>query len=101
MKIRAYQDEDNEALVALWQRVFLDDPPHNDPSQVITAKQAVDELIFIALEDGPIVGAVMAGYDDHPDWLYAAAVDHSMPTRNRSEPYTRLGRFASNGMHQS
>ena len=75
MKIRTYQDEDNEALVALWQRVFLDDPPHNDPSQVITAKRTVDDLIFIALKEDSIVGAVMAGYDGHRGWLYALAVD--------------------------
>ncbi|HIB06743.1 MAG TPA: GNAT family acetyltransferase, partial [Gammaproteobacteria bacterium] len=52
------------------------DPPHNDPSQVISAKRAVDDLIFVALEEDSIVGAVMAGYDGHRGWLYAVAVDH-------------------------
>ena len=60
----------------LWQRVFPDDPPHNDPSQVISAKRAVDDLIFVALEEDSIVGAAMAGYDGHRGWLYAVAVDH-------------------------
>jgi len=44
MKLRTYQDGDREALIALWQRVFPDDPPHNDPSQMIAAKRAVDDL---------------------------------------------------------
>ena len=77
MKLRTYEDNDREALIALWQRVFPDDPPHNDPSQMIAAKRAVDDLIFVALEDDSIVGAVMAGYDGHRGWLYAVAVDHA------------------------
>tara|TARA_B100000809_G_scaffold225605_1_gene236681 strand:+ start:187 stop:606 length:420 start_codon:yes stop_codon:yes gene_type:complete len=76
MKLRAYQNDDWQALIDLWQRVFPDDPPHNDPSQVISAKRAVDNLIFVALEEDSIVGAVMAGYDGHRGWLYAVAVDH-------------------------
>ena len=76
MKLRAYQNDDWQALIDLWQRVFPDDPPHNDPSQVISAKRAVDDLIFVALEEDSIVGAVMAGYDGHRGWLYAVAVDH-------------------------
>ncbi len=76
MKLRAYQNDDWQALIDLWQRVFPDDPPHNDPSQVISAKRAVDDLIFVALEKDSIVGAVMAGYDGHRGWLYAVAVDH-------------------------
>ena len=76
MKLRAYQNDDWQALIDLRQRVFPDDPPHNDPSQVISAKRAVDDLIFVALEEDSIVGAVMAGYDGHRGWLYAVAVDH-------------------------
>jgi len=76
MKLRTYQNGDWQALIDLWQRVFPDDPPHNDPSQVISAKRAVDDLIFVALEEDSIVGAVMAGYDGHRGWLYAVAVDH-------------------------
>jgi hypothetical protein len=76
MKVRTYHDADRQALIDLWQSVFPDDPPHNDPSQVISAKRVVDNLIFVALEEDSIVGAVMAGYDGHRGWLYAVAVDH-------------------------
>lgn len=76
MKVRTYHDGDRQALIDLWQRVFPDDPSHNDPSQVISAKRTVDNLIFVALEEDSIVGAVMAGYDGHRGWLYAVAVDH-------------------------
>jgi len=74
MNIRKYQPEDRNSLIQLWQRVFPDDPPHNEPSSVIDLKLAVDDLIFVAEETGNIVGACIAGYDGHRGWLYAVAV---------------------------
>ena len=43
----------------------------------VERRRAVDDLIFVALEEDAIVGAVMAGYDGHRGWLYAVAVDHA------------------------
>ncbi len=74
MNIRKFQKNDKVPLTRLWRRVFPDDPPHNDPSSVIEAKLAVDDLIFVAEIDGKIIGACMAGYDGHRGWLYAVAV---------------------------
>ncbi len=74
MNIRKYQEADHNSLIDLWSSVFPDDPPHNEPSVVIDAKLAVDDLIFVAEDDGKIVGACMAGYDGHRGWLYAVAV---------------------------
>lgn len=78
MIIRKYQAGDRETLIALWQHVFPDDPPHNEPSAVLEAKLAVDDLIFVAEDKDEIIGACMAGYDGHRGWLYAVAVkpDH-------------------------
>ena len=74
MNIRKYLENDQNSLVELWNIVFPDDPPHNEPSIVIEAKLAVDDLIFVAESNGKIVGACMAGYDGHRGWLYAVAV---------------------------
>ncbi len=74
MNIRKYRPEDKQQLVDLWQLVFPDDPAHNEPSRVIDAKLAVDDLIFVAEENEEIVGACMAGYDGHRGWLYAVAM---------------------------
>lgn len=74
MDIRAYRAEDREQLIDLWRTVFPDDPPHNEPSRVIDAKLAVDDLIIVAEQDGKLAGACMAGYDGHRGWLYAVAV---------------------------
>ena len=74
MIIRKYESNDRDSLIALWQEVFADDPPHNEPSKVIDAKLAVDDLIFVAESRNQIIGACMAGYDGHRGWLYAVAV---------------------------
>lgn len=74
MNIRKYRTDDRLALIELWNQVFPDDPPHNEPTKVIDAKLAVDDLIFVAELDEQIIGACMAGYDGHRGWLYAVAV---------------------------
>jgi ribosomal protein S18 acetylase RimI-like enzyme len=74
MNIRKFQDADRSSLIKLWNTVFPDDPPHNEPSIIIEAKLAVDDLIFVAEYDGKLIGACMAGYDGHRGWLYAVAV---------------------------
>lgn len=91
--IRKFQEQDRDLLIALWKRVFPDDPPHNDPAQVISAKLSVDDLIFVSEHGGQLVGACMAGYDGHRGWLYAVAVS---PEVRRNGTGTLLVRAALN-----
>lgn len=74
MNIRKFQDSDRSSLIELWKTVFPDDTPHNEPSIVIEAKLAVDDMIFVAEHEDKLIGACMAGYDGHRGWLYAVAV---------------------------
>ena len=67
MKIRSYSSKDRDQVITLWQNVFSDDSPHNEPSKVIDAKLAVDALLFVA-EDNDVI-------DGHRGWLYSVAVD--------------------------
>ena len=87
INVRKYQSQDKRALVALWKCIFPDDPTHNEPSRVLDEKLAVDDLIFIAEDNGRIVGACMAGYDGHRGWLYAVAV---LPDYRRKRIGTQL-----------
>jgi len=87
MKIRKYYPQDKPALINLWQTVFPNDPPYNNPDQVIQEKLKTDDLIFIAEADDKLIGACMAGYDGHRGWLYAVAV---LPEYRRSKAGTRL-----------
>ena len=91
MKIRKYRHQDRTRLVELWKRVFPDDPPHNEPSRVIDEKLTVDDLIFVAEDNGIITGACMAGYDGHRGWLYAVAV---LPEYRRKHIGSQLVNFA-------
>ena len=74
MNLRKFRQVDQDGLISLWSKVFPDDPPHNAPEIMIEAKLAIDDLIFVAEEEGHIIGACMAGYDGHRGWLYAVAV---------------------------
>jgi ribosomal protein S18 acetylase RimI-like enzyme len=89
MNIRKFQNSDKARLIELWRTVFPDDPPHNEPSSVLEAKIAVDDLIFIAENEGEIVAACMAGYDGHRGWLYAVAVDPAHRRKGIGEKLVR------------
>lgn len=81
--IRAFDDRDTEAVIALWEEAGLT-RPWNDPRRDIQRKlQVQPELFLVALDDTDgaeprIVGTVMAGYDGHRGWLYylATALSH-------------------------
>ncbi len=75
MEIRPYQDADFAGLDALWHEAFPNDPPRNRAAQSVPAKLAMnDDLLFVAVEHGEVLGSIMAGYDGHRGWLYSVAV---------------------------
>lgn len=75
MEIRPYQAGDFNGLDQLWREAFPNDPPRNRAEQSIPAKLAMkDDLLFVAVEDGDVIGSIMAGYDGHRGWLYSVAV---------------------------
>jgi ribosomal protein S18 acetylase RimI-like enzyme len=62
-------------VIALWDKVFGYEAAHNKPDLVIDKKvEFDDELFFVAVADGAVVGTVMAGYDGHRGWIYSVAV---------------------------
>ena len=97
MNIRKFMPSDQDDLIALWRRVFPDDPAHNEPAQVLQAKLEVDDLIFVAILDDKLVGACMVGYDGHRGWLYAVAV---APEARRSGVGAALVKQATGSLKQ-
>jgi ribosomal protein S18 acetylase RimI-like enzyme len=80
MEIRPFEDADEEAVIALWERCGLL-RPWNDPHKDIARKRLLQrELFLVGVEGGAIVGTVMAGYDGHRGWINYLAVD---PARRR------------------
>ena len=75
MQIRSCSEHDRPGVIALWEKVFPDDPPHNAPAKVFDAKLAMrDGMLFVATDSGSVIGTAMAGYDGHRGWLYTVAV---------------------------
>ena len=75
MHVRPCTRDDRSGVIALWERVFPDDPPHNAPAKVFDAKLAThDDMLFVATEEDAVIGTAMAGYDGHRGWLYTVAV---------------------------
>ena len=73
--VRAYEDADEEAIVALWDACFVEPRPWNQPRELIQRKVGVArDLFLVATLDRRIVGAVIAGWDGHRGWLYHLAV---------------------------
>jgi ribosomal protein S18 acetylase RimI-like enzyme len=73
--IAPYRAEHFAGVDALWREAFPDDPPWNAAAVAIPAKLAVQPELFLVAHDGDqVVGTIMAGYDGHRGWLYAAAV---------------------------
>jgi ribosomal protein S18 acetylase RimI-like enzyme len=75
VRIRAFEDRDEEAVVALWQRCGLL-RPWNDPRKDIARKRRVQRELFLVGElGGAVVGSAMGGYDGHRGWVNYLAVD--------------------------
>ncbi len=73
--IHPYDDtQHRDAVIALWRDVFNYPTAHNRPELALARKLAVDDLLFVAVAEGTVVGTTMAGYDGHRGWLYSVAV---------------------------
>ena len=79
--VRAYRDEDRAAVVEVWRSAGLV-RSWNDPHKDLERKLAADpEGLLVAVEDGVVVGTVMAGYEGHRGWIQYLGV---LPHRQRS-----------------
>ena len=79
LEIRPYESRDHTPVVALWQDVFPDDPPWNEPTSMIRRKLTVQpELFLVALVNGQVIGTVMAGFDGVRGWIHHLAVHRSL-----------------------
>jgi len=79
MDIRPYQESDQAAVATLWREAFPDSSQWNRPETDIQRKLAVQrELFLVAVLDGRVVGAAMAGYDGHRGWVHLVVVSPSV-----------------------
>ena len=74
LDISAFQESDQDAVVALWRECGLV-VPWNDPAKDIHRKLLVQRDMFLVGTLGSrLVATVMAGYDGHRGWVNYLAV---------------------------
>lgn len=75
MKIRPYQSDDRDAVIALWDECGLL-RPWNDPYLDIERKLSVQpELFLVGVDaDQKVIASAMAGFDGHRGWVNYLAV---------------------------
>ncbi len=74
MLIRAFEESDQDEVIALWSESGLV-VPQNDPAKDIARKLRVDrELFLVGIDQNTIVSTVMGGYEGHRGWINYLAV---------------------------
>lgn len=97
MEIRRYNESDFDGVQSLWEEAFPNDPPWNRAEKAVPAKLAFQpDLLLVGVEDGAVIGSVMAGYDGHRGWLYSVAVRKQ---NRRGGLGTALVRRAEQALH--
>ena len=76
--IRAYRDDDEDQVVALWHACGLT-KDYNPPAGDIAFCRATPTAeLFVAADGERVVATAMAGHDGHRGWLYYVAVEPAL-----------------------
>lgn len=75
MEIRAFEESDRSAVIALWQACGLTRPWNDPDADISFCMSKPESTILVGERDGRIVASVMTGHDGHRGWLYYLAVD--------------------------
>ena len=74
--IREFEEKDHSAVIKLWESLFKNDPPWNDPASIIKRKLAFQsELFMVGVDNQRVVATVLGGYDGFRGWVYHLAVE--------------------------
>jgi len=77
MKVRVYNEADQDAVISLWDECGLV-VPQNNPAKDIERKLKVDpDLFLVGTNENGIVATVMGGYEGHRGWINYLAVKPS------------------------
>jgi len=81
VEVRPFSPEDETEVVSLWVHCDLV-RPWNDPHKDILRKARVrPDLFLVGVENGRVIGTVMAGYEGHRGWINYLAVDPTLQRR--------------------
>jgi len=75
MDVRSFQPADLDAVIELWNTIWPDFAPHNDPLADIERKtEHTPDLLLVAEAEAGLVGTLMAGFDGHRGYINRLAV---------------------------
>jgi ribosomal protein S18 acetylase RimI-like enzyme len=78
MQIRAFEERDRSAVIALWQACDLTRPWNDPDSDISFCIGKPESTILVGERDGKVIASVMTGHDGHRGWLYYLAVDPTL-----------------------
>ena len=78
MDIRAFEERDRSAVIALWQACDLTRPWNDPDSDISFCISRPESTILVGERDGRVIASVMTGHDGHRGWLYYLAVDPAL-----------------------
>ena len=74
MQIRAFQEKDRAAVLALWEDCGLTRPWNPPEGDLDRALEGASSAILVAEDNGGVTGSVMVGDDGHRGWVYYLSV---------------------------
>ncbi len=94
MEIRAFQESDEAAVIALWQACDLT-RPWNDPQKDIARKLSVQpELFVVGMEGSEIIASAMFGFEGHRGWVNYLAVSPAHQRKGHASTLMHWGEEA-------
>jgi len=87
--IRVYRPEDFERTVALWKACGLLQRHHVPARELPFVSAAPNAELFLAFEDGTLVGSALVGHDGNRAWLYRVGVDPAFRGRGYGRALVR------------
>jgi GNAT superfamily N-acetyltransferase len=75
--LRAYRNEDFDAVIALWRTSDILRPHHDPAREVAFIRDAANGELILAFEGERLAGSIQVGHDGHRAWIYRLAVDPS------------------------
>jgi ribosomal protein S18 acetylase RimI-like enzyme len=94
VQIRAFELEDEAAVIALWQACDLT-RSWNDPHKDIARKLTVQpELFVVGIEGDELIASAMFGFEGHRGWVNYLAVSPAHQRRGHASALMRWGEQA-------
>jgi len=77
MEIRPFSQEDEKAVIELWQKCELIRSQNNPKLDIARKLKVNPELFLVGILKGKIIATAMGGYEGHRGWVNYLAIDPS------------------------